>query len=110
VVAKHNIIVIAISLAIAAAIPLVYLYRGRHQEEKISYKTFRLNSGWGYDIVENGKMIIHQVYIPAIPEKREFSTEGQAKQTAKLVVAKLRNNQFPTLSKTEVEQICSENN
>ena len=102
---KHSIIVIILSIAIAAAIPFLY----KHNERKISYQTFHRGSGWGYNIVVNGKLSIHQEYIPAIAEKKEFSTEIQAKETAQLVVYKLKNNKSPTLTKTEVEQICGVN-
>ena len=103
---KHSIIVIILSIAIAAAIPFLCKH---NEERKISYQTFHRRSGWGYNIVVDGKLSIHQEYIPAIAEKKEFSTETQAKETAQLVVYKLKNNKSPTLTKTEVEQICGVN-
>ncbi|MFI5186766.1 MAG: DUF4907 domain-containing protein [Chitinophagales bacterium] len=105
---KHNAIVIAVSVMIAAAIPFIYKAPG--QKEIINYKTFHSDSGWGYNIVLNGKLIIHQEYIPAIAEKKGFSKEIEAGETAQLVISKLKNNKSPTLSKTEVEQICGGNN
>ena len=106
---KHNIIVIAIAVIIAIAIPFIYIYRTNAQHS-LDYKVFRANSGWGYDIVMNGKLVIHQEYIPAINKKKEFVTATQAKETALLVISKLKNNKFPTLSKREVEQICGPDN
>ena len=102
---KHNIIVIAIAVVIAGAIPFIY-QAGKN--EKIDYKTFHTKDGWGYDIVVKGKTFIHQQYIPAISEEKEFETETQAKEMARLVVYKLKNNKLPTLSKTEVERICDD--
>jgi len=100
---KHNIIVITICVIIAVAIPFLYK---THEGNKINYKTFRADSGWGYDVVVNGKLLIHQQYIPVVAEKKEFSTEQQAEEAAQLVVSKLKNNKLPTLSKAEVQQIC----
>src|ERR1700746_4082726 len=103
---KHNIIVIAAAASIAAAIPFIL---NRKSEQAISYKVFHSGTGWGYDIAMNGKLIIHQECIPAINEKKQFLSEAQARETAQLVISKLKNNKFPTLSKTEVEQICAIN-
>jgi hypothetical protein len=105
VITKHNIAVIAASLVIAAAIPV--FYNSRKQVEEIRYQIFQEGAGWGYDIIQNDHLIIHQQYIPAIDQKKEFSSEIQARETATLVIAKLRGSKFPTLSKAEVEQICS---
>jgi hypothetical protein len=103
---KHNWMVVAVSVLIAAAIPV--LYKGAMGTgSKIDYKTFRQRGGWGYDIVVNRKLFIHQECIPAISEKKEFSTEVQATEAARLVMSKLKNNKLPTLSLAEVEQICS---
>jgi len=106
---KHNIIVIAIAVIIAVAIPFIYISRANSQPG-IDYKVFHSATGWGYDIVMNGKLVIHQEYIPTINKKKEFSTATQAKETALLVISKLKNNKFPTLSKKEVEQICGTDN
>ena len=102
---KHNIVVITIAVVIAVAIPFIYR---RGKSENVDYKTFHTKGGWGYDIVVNGKTFIHQQYIPAISEEKEFETEVQAKETAQLVIYKLKNNKLPTLSKVEVERICND--
>jgi hypothetical protein len=98
-----------VCVIIAAIIPFVYKPKAENKSN-IDYKTFHSGPGWGYDIVMNGKLIIHQEYIPAIAQKKEFATEKQAIKTAELVVARLRNNKLPTVSKTEVEKICQDNN
>jgi len=104
---KHNIIVIAVSTLMAISVPFIYR---PVKKERINYKTFHSGPGWGYDIIMNGKLVIHQEWIPAIAEKKEFLNETQAKQTANLVILKLKNNKTPTLSKAEVDQICGTNN
>jgi len=103
---KHNIIVLCASLVIAASIPILYKYKSGATKVEYLSRTFHSGSGWGYDIVMNKKLIIHQEYIPAIAEKKEFQTEKQADAAAQLVLSKLKNNKFPTVSKAEVEQVC----
>ena len=103
---KHNLIVIAVSILIAAAIPLLY---DSAKGNDISYKTFHKDAGWGYDIIVNGKLFIHQESIPAIPQKKEFPTETEAREVAQLVMRKLKNNKLPTVSCAEINQICTPN-
>ena len=105
---KHNIVVITLSVLIAGSIP--FIYRSNTHKKIIGYQIFHVRSGWGYDIIMEGKLVIHQEYIPVISQKKEFPTETKARQTAELVVSKLKNNKFPTLSETEVEQICGNDN
>jgi len=102
---KHNIVVIAVSLVIAASIPLVYK-KTLEPRPNVFYHSFHGDHGWGYDIIMNDKLVIHQQYVPALNVKQQFPTREQAEAAAQLVVFKLKNNKFPTLSKSEVEQIC----
>ena len=100
---KHNIIVLTASAMIAAAILFFY---EKKPAQKINYNLFHEASGWGYDILVNDKLFIHQEYVPAMAEKKGFATEIQAKKTARLVINKLKNNKMPTISYAEVDHIC----
>jgi serine protease inhibitor ecotin len=100
---RHGLIVLIASVSIAATIPFLYTWK---PTKKIDYKTFHTTNGWGYDILINKKLVIHQQYIPAIPEKKGFDTEEFAKRAAGSVVDKLKNNKLPTLSYAEINQIC----
>jgi uncharacterized protein DUF4907 len=98
---KHSTIVIAISVAFAAAIPFFYL----GQKKKIDYRIFHGTTGWGYDILVDKRLFIHQEYVPVLAEKRGFAMEESAKAAARLVVHKLENNEAPTLTFGELTQI-----
>ena len=98
---KHNSIVLAISLVVAVAIPFFYL----GHKKKIDYKTFHTTSGWGYDILVNERLFIHQECVPALAQKRGFATEGSASAVARMVVHKLENNELPTLTYGELTQV-----
>lgn len=63
--------------------------------DSIRYKTYSLGCGWGYDIYVNGKMAIHQAFIPAIHGGKCFSEEKYAARTAKLVVKKIKKGEWP---------------
>ena len=98
---KHSSIVLAISCAVAIAIPFFY----PSQERKVDYIIFHTTNGWGYDILVDKRLIIHQECVPVLAEKRGFATEEAARAVARKVVHKLKNNELPILTYGELTQI-----
>jgi hypothetical protein len=98
---KHSTVVLAISIVVAAAIPFYYL----GQTKKIDYKIFHTTIGWGYDILVDKRLFIHQECVPVLPDKKGFATEESARTIATIVVHKLKNNELPTLTYRELTQI-----
>ena len=54
-----------------------------------AHKTF------GYDILLNGKPLVHQPSIPAMPGNDGFTSKEKAQKVANFVVKKIRNNEMP---------------
>jgi hypothetical protein len=50
---------------------------------------------FGYDILVDGKPLVHQPNIPAMPGNEGFSTRKRAKTVAEFVVKKIRKNEMP---------------
>ncbi len=50
---------------------------------------------YGYNILMNGRILIHQPGVPALPGNEGFRTEEAAQKTAEYIIHKLRNNIFP---------------
>lgn len=71
---------------------------------KYAYEVIYTDSiGWGYQILQDGSVIIKQTYIPAIQGNHAFRTEEDAQKTAEFILEKMNNNIFPpTLSKEEL--------
>jgi hypothetical protein len=61
----------------------------------VTVKTFSENDEWGYDILINDKMYIHQPHIPAVSGNNGFATEAVAKKTGEFVAFKIRNHIMP---------------
>ncbi len=101
---KHNLAVIIVAITIAAAIPIFYKWKSH---KKIEYAVFHTNEGWGYNILVDKKLVIHQQNIPVMAEKKGFSQEAFAQKAAESVVDKLKNNKLPTLSYAEINKICN---
>lgn len=50
---------------------------------------------FGYDIFLNGKLLVHQPHIPALPGNKGFTTKKRAQKVADFVVKKIRKNEMP---------------
>jgi hypothetical protein len=63
-------------------------------------------NGFGYDIIAQGKVIIHQPYIPAISGNKGFRTKEDAQKIAQLVIYKLNKNIIPpSVTKKELDSL-----
>jgi hypothetical protein len=68
-------------------------------------KAIQAGNGWGYDILANGKVYIHQEFIPAVPGKLRFSNEADALKVGRRVVDKMSSNQLPSISVEDLKEL-----
>lgn len=107
---RHNIIVLSVAVLISAGIWVRALTGNKNQPahpENLSAKTFKGPLGWGYDILVNDTVYIHQEFVPAMSGKQGFSQERQAQQMAELIINKIKKGQSPRVTSFESEQIYS---
>lgn len=72
----------------------------------IVFKNDSTTNGYGYDIMVNGKKMIHQPTIPAVTGNRGFHSESDAQNAGALVKRKLLNNEMPpTISLDELNAL-----
>ena len=63
-------------------------------------------SGFGYNILLDGALFIHQNTIPSIPGNTTFSSKENAEKVANLVLEKLKNNIMPpSVSSNELDSL-----
>jgi hypothetical protein len=74
---------------------------------KISYKIIpAAEKTFGYDILADGKLMIHQPTIPGMPGNKGFKSEAAAQKIATLVIGKIKNGEMPpTVSVEEVKAV-----
>lgn len=75
-----------------------------------SVNLFSTRGGWGYDILYNNKIIIHQPYMPAVNGQVPFADRTLAKRTGLLVVRKLTGHRSPGISKEEIKSLSNTDN
>jgi len=62
---------------------------------KVDSIEYNGSRGWGYDIMIDGKVFIHQPNIPAIMGNNGFSSEEKATAAGEFIISKIKNNIFP---------------
>jgi hypothetical protein len=63
-------------------------------------------TGWGYQILEDGKLAIDQKHIPVIQGYRGFESKSKAEKTGKFIVSKMEKGIFPpTLTQAELDSL-----
>jgi len=100
---KHNIIIITASVIISAAIWVITMKN--HSPQRIESRVFKLVNGWGYDILVNDTILIHQESVPVVQNEQPFLNKDQAEKTAALVIQKIKTGQHPTLTKFDLDKI-----
>jgi hypothetical protein len=63
---------------------------------KITYQLISgINNTWGYDILVDNKLTIHQPSVPSLPGNEGFKTKEGAEKVAKLVIEKMKKGEMP---------------
>jgi hypothetical protein len=73
-----------------------------YENSEITVEPFKVDSmenngssGWGYNILIDGKLYIHQPNIPAIMGNNGFSSEEKAREAGEFIVEKIRKKILP---------------
>lgn len=71
----------------------------------IDYKVIEINNAWGYEILVDDQVVIHQETIPAIYSLMGFPTKEDAEKTARFLIKKIQRKETPRLTLTELEEL-----
>jgi hypothetical protein len=76
--------------------------RWKKEHVLVELKAIQTPKGWGYDILTDGKVFIHQNIIPAIPGNYEFRTKEDALAVGQKVYERIMAGQQPMVTEEEV--------
>lgn len=63
---------------------------------KITYQLIPgIKNTWGYNILVDNRLTIHQPSIPSLPGNDGFKTKESAEKVAKLVIEKMKKGEMP---------------
>lgn len=68
-------------------------------------KITKQESGYGYQILKEKKVLINQPFIPAIQGEKTFKNEADAQKTALLVIKKIGKQTLPRISIHELDSM-----
>jgi len=78
---------------------------GKDDRVYVEVKPIQTGNGWGYNILTDGKIYIHQEYIPAVVGRHAFKTKEDALKVGRKVISKLSARQMPTISIDELREM-----
>lgn len=72
-----------------------FVFQTSIKKDSIEINIIPSVSGWGYNIIVNGKLFIHQPFIPAVKGNQSFKSVDDALKVANLVQEKIRRKILP---------------
>ena len=74
---------------------------------KLTYKIIDApKHTYGYDVFADGRLMIHQTSVPALPGNEGFKTKEDATKVALLVIQKIKKGEMPpTISIDEMKKL-----
>ena len=71
----------------------------------LTYTTYHTPLGWGYDVLANDTLFIHQQQMPAVEGMRGFATQKEAASVAELIIYRMKNKQLPTILLKDLDSL-----
>ena len=82
------------------------LYKKNQQADNdllpVDLYSLKMNDGWGYEVLVDKKIFIHQDCIPAIPSFKRFYSEAEALSVGAIVVGKIKRGHKPAVTLQEI--------
>ncbi len=72
---------------------------------KLEVAPIQIDGGWGYDILVDDKIYIHQYCIPAIQGNKAFATKEDAVKTGQVVVQKMVKGMIPSITRHDLDSL-----
>lgn len=100
---KHKLVLLA-AILIAAGSTIFLLVRPAASPKGLSYNCYKTERGWGYDVLVNDRIIIHQPFIPGKQGLDGFSTEKEAGTDAQTVIEKIKSGEHPLFGQKQLQR------
>jgi hypothetical protein len=71
----------------------------------VESSTFLVPGGWGYNILVDHKIFIHQQTIPSVAGNKIFVTKEDAEKTSSLIIQKITNKKLPSVTKNDLDSL-----
>jgi hypothetical protein len=94
-------------LAIGIILSGGYYLRNKKDKEYVFVElhTFHSPLGWGYDILADKKVFIHQDIIPVLPVRKGFRTEQDALTIGRKVLDRINKKQLFDVTRQDLKEV-----
>jgi hypothetical protein len=100
---KHK-LVLLVAILFAAGSTIFLLAKKPAPRQGLSYSCFKTEHGWGYDVLVNDTIIIHQPFIPGKSGFNGFNTQQEAGADAQSVIEKIKSQEFPLVNHQQLQR------
>ena len=101
---KHKLVLLVAILIAAGSTIFLLAIKPAPSAKGLSYNCFKTEHGWGYDVLANDRIIIHQPFIPGASGVNGFSTEKEASADAQSVIEKIKSGEFPLFNHQQLQR------
>ena len=93
----HKLVLLAACLIAAGSTFFLLVIKKSAPKQGIHYNVFKTENGWGYDVLVNEQVIIHQPFVPGKPGINGFNTSNEAATDAKSVIETIKSGEHPLI-------------
>ncbi|MBO9201388.1 MULTISPECIES: DUF4907 domain-containing protein [Niastella] len=105
-ISKHHKLVLLAALLIAAGsiFYILAVKKPATPANTLHYTTFKTEHGWGYDILVNDRIVIHQPMLPGQSGYKGFPTEQEAGADAQNVIESIKSGTHPFFGQKQLQR------
>ena len=105
---KKRILFIALAAVAAAVLIIIWPCKKTVEESRtVTYSLYETEKGWGYDILVDGSVFVHQPFVPVVAGEQGFPDSLSAGKAARLMIGKLDTGELPSLTREEIDRILT---
>jgi hypothetical protein len=101
---QHKLVLLAALLIAAGSTFYILAVKPTPPAHTLHYSTFKTEHGWGYDILVNDKIVIHQPMLPGKSGYNGFPTEQEAGADAQNVIESIKSGTHPFFGQKQTQR------
>jgi hypothetical protein len=94
-----------LTVTLGLIILLVFYSEKKEGDPSPYINEIQVTGGWGYELIYNDKILIHQEFIPAIPGKYAFQDRADAQKVGQLALIRLLQGHRPIITIQDLDSL-----
>ena len=102
---KHKLVLLAaLLIAAGSSFYILAVQKPATPAHTLHYATFKTEHGWGYDILVDDRIVIHQPMLPGQSGYNGFPTEKEAGADAQNVIESIKSGTHPFFGQKQTQR------